>query len=129
MFALVLQVGGFLATYLFVILYFALGGRGGHELWAALIAFALTVHFAGDYARGFLKKNDPVVFAGYNLGEMLNPPYFLLWVGLALDINALFFLASHHQGWGCALGGIGTSLAGTGFLWSLIYNPASRIDG
>ena len=124
MFALILQVGGFIATYVLVVLYFAFGGRG---LWPAFLAFALTIHFAGDYFRAFLKKDDPVVLGGFNLSDMLQPVFFLLWVGIALQFLGLLFALTNHSQWAGALGGLGLALAMTGFIGSIIYNPKAGI--
>lgn len=125
MFTQLLQILGFIATYVTVVLYYATGGRSP---WMAIVSFFLTVHFVGDYFKGFLKKSDPIVIAGYDLSMMLQPVYFLLWVGIALQINACFFFATGHPQWGAALAGFGASFAVTGFIGSLIYNPRANIE-
>jgi hypothetical protein len=124
MFAQVLQIAGFLGTYVLVILYYVLTGR---SFFPGVIAFALTVHFVGDYFRGFLKRDDPIVLAGFNLSEMLQPVYFLLWVGIAMQMLGHYFLLSRHAQWGSVTGSLGTAFAVTGFVGSIIYKPRSDI--
>jgi len=119
MFAQMLQIFGALGLLLSLVV---LAARG-HVAFAVVIGALMAAHFVGDYFKLLLKRNDPIVLAGYNISLNLNPGPFLLHVGGALLISAFLFALTGHRQWAGATGGWGIVLYITGMVGSIIYDP------
>jgi hypothetical protein len=115
MLATVLQISGFIAGIVFLIVYYATGWRLAPSFFMA----SFSVHFVGDWLAAFLKS--PLLIAKFNISDAVKPKQFTQFVGLMLAVAAVLLLAFGHLAWGGAIGFFGLALALTGFVWDLIY--------
>ena len=117
----VLQFAGPIAAFALCVIYLALGGRSP---FMVAITAAIEVHLIGDIIKQYTSPGD-LVIAGFDLKQMLQPAYFLQWVGAGLMIFAYIFRMHGHLNadyWFV----LGFLLYGTGFVWGIIYNPSYK---
>jgi hypothetical protein len=116
MIAGLLQLLGFLASLVFLVIYYL---KGGHSVWAFLYMASFVTHFVGDFEAAFLLP--ALKFGNIDIKGAVKPPKFTQFVGIMLMVGANFLFIYHHTSFGGAAAFLGAALALVGFVWDTIY--------